>query len=360
MNELFLYIHIPFCVSKCNYCSFYSITKKNYDEYILCLKKYIHHYSKVYKDYKVKTVYFGGGTPSIIGSKNLNSLLNEILKSFDVLSDAEITLEANPETVDNNFFKDILNGGFNRLSIGVQSLNDAELKSIGRIHDSKTAKNAVLNAFEIGFDNISVDLIFALPNQNEASFLNTLSELILLPIKHISCYNLQIEENTKLYNEEKNFNFLNENEQFDLYIKTVDFLKENGFDQYEISNFAKAGYISKHNYAYWQRKNYLGIGPSACSMIDNVRYSFENDINKFINKDDFSFDNEIKLSESDIKFEKIMLGLRSSIGVPLSDIKDTRYLNKLISEKMGKIKSNRFYLTKKGYFLSNSIICDLT
>ena len=254
-----LYIHIPFCAVKCAYCDFYSLNYNSslVSKYVETLCKRIKNIDKVFD-----TVYFGGGTPSLIGAENIN----KILGCVNFREDAEITVEVNPKSYKSNFFKKIYEGGVNRISIGAQSANDNELKLLTRKHNFDDVKRTVSDAKEAGFENISLDIMIGIEQQNISSLENTLSKCIELKPTHISCYMLKIEENTGFYN--LKLNLPSEEEVSNMYLFLCDYLEKEGYNQYEISNFSRENRESKHNLLYWECEDYIGLGPAAHSFIE--------------------------------------------------------------------------------------------
>lgn len=351
-----LYIHIPFCKQKCSYCSFYSLTNADKNEYVTALLRYIEHYGKTIKK-TVGTLYFGGGTPSLLSPKQLENIITAIKTHFTLAPNAEITLEGNPDSLSKEFLQAAKKLGVNRLSIGVQSFVDSELKAISRVHDSKTAISAIQTAKNCGFDNISCDFIFGLPHQTKESLLYSLDTAIELGIPHISCYNLQLEQGTPLF--ESGVKVPDEQAQEAMYYAACERLCNAGYLHYEISNFSKPSMHSRHNSAYWDGTEYLGLGPAAHSMLGGVRYGFDADIFKFINKEDFEFN--ISEAIDDPLFEKIMLGLRTSRGVPLDNFKYSQdYIKRLCDGGFGVVTDGVLRLTDRGFYLSNTIISDIT
>ncbi len=347
-----LYIHIPFCKRKCAYCSFYSISEYR-EEYtgalILCVKQY--------GGKTLKSIYIGGGTPSVMPPCDMQRIFAEIYKNFTVIDSAEITVEVNPESVNGEFLDTLKKCGVNRISMGIQSFNDKELDAIGRLHNANTAKTAVALCREYGFYNISCDLIFGLPYQTEKSLKESVDTLLSLDIPHISCYNLQLEEGTPIC--KMAHLVADEDTQAKMYYLVCDTLKDAGYFHYEISNFCKDGYRARHNSAYWDESDYLGLGPAAHTRLGDMRYSFDADIEKFIKKSEFSFDNSEKIT--DPLFEKIMLSLRTSDGLDLSYIKNSEnFIKNIIKEGFAEIKRGKLILTDKGFYLSNSIIAEIT
>ncbi|HPN39730.1 MAG TPA: radical SAM family heme chaperone HemW, partial [Melioribacteraceae bacterium] len=276
MKELACYIHIPFCKHKCIYCDFYSVINfKNIDQYFTSLLKEIDYYSeKLSSEYTIKTIFFGGGTPSILPSNKIKYIINKLKKKFFVDELAEITLEANPGTLTFNKLTKLKETGVNRLSIGVQSFNNNDLKYLTRIHTSKQAVEIINSAHKAGFNNISLDLIFNLPKQTKEYWLKNLDIATSLPINHISCYSLIVEPGTILNKQvlDGKIKINDDDIDADLYEITINYLKEKGFEQYEVSNFAKKRFQSLHNKFYWEYNEYLGLGPSAHSFINYKRW----------------------------------------------------------------------------------------
>ncbi len=348
-----LYIHIPFCKRKCSYCSFYSVSDDYKAEYTDAIIRCVKHYGGK----TLKSIYIGGGTPSVMLPAQIQKIFDEIYKNFTVIDSAEITVEVNPESVNREFLQTLKMCGVNRISMGVQSFNDKELFAISRLHDAKTAKNAVALCREHGFHNISCDLIFGLPYQTIDSLKASINTLVSLDVPHISCYNLQLEEGTPIC--KMSHLVANEDTQAKMYYLVCDTLKNAGYLHYEISNFCKEGYHARHNSAYWDESDYLGLGPAAHSRIGDTRYSFDADIKKFIQKSEFGFDNIEKIT--DPLFEKIMLSLRTSDGLDLKYLKNSDlFIKSLIKEGFAVLKDGKLILTDKGFYLSNSIIAELT
>lgn len=344
-----LYLHIPFCKSKCSYCSFYSVPSDYKAEYTDSLIRAI----KQYGGKRLKTVYFGGGTPSVLGASLFTRIMEAVRENFDICNDAEITVEANPDSLDNEFLQALESAGVNRLSLGIQSFNDDELKRIGRIHDAKTALDAIDRARNYGFENISCDLIFGLPQQSVRDFEENVKTLVKLNIPHISCYNLQVEKGTAIYG----VKVPDEEIQAQMYNALCNTLS--GYRHYEISNFCLDGFHSRHNSVYWTGEDYLGLGPSAHSKIGNTRAYFDSDIRAFTDKKSFDFDFTEEIQDE--LFEKIMLGLRTDSGIPTTLIKNSKnYIDSICKAGFAKIKNGRVILTDKGYYLSNTIISDIT
>lgn len=376
MNELGIYIHIPFCVSKCFYCDFNSYTDKSYiiEDYIKYLKKEIDLYSVELKDYKVKTIFIGGGTPSCIDSKFLCDIVNHIYKKFNLSTLIEFTIEANPKTLNKHKLNDYKNLGINRISLGLQSFNDKLLKRIGRIHTARDFLESYDLVRKFGFDNVNIDVMFNLPGQTIEDVIDTLEKVIKLKPEHISFYSLKIEEGTlfyKLYNESR-LNLPDEDIEREMYYKGIELLEDNNFIHYEISNFAKPGYECKHNLIYWNVKPYLGLGLSAHSNINSKRWSNFGDFKQYfkcLNEDSLPIEESEKIDKEMEMAEFMILGLRLIKGIKKSDFNNRFGLNvenvygrqlKSLEDK-GLIENKEEYikLTKKGIDLSNLVFVEL-
>ena len=348
-----LYIHIPFCKQKCAYCSFYSVSDDYKSEYTNAIIRCV----KQYGGKTLKSIYIGGGTPSVMPCEQIQKIFSEIYNNFTVIDDAEVTVEVNPESVSAEFLQTLKLCGVNRISMGVQSFCDNELTAIGRLHDSKTAKDAIALCREYGFDNISCDLIFGLPHQTPDSLKTSVDTLLALGVPHISCYNLQLEEGTPIC--KMAHLVASEDTQAKMYHLVCDTLKDAGYNHYEISNFCKDGFIARHNSAYWDGSDYLGLGPAAHSKLGNKRCFFEADIKAFIEKDSFEFDGCEEIT--DATFEKIMLSLRTSNGLDLNYVKNSDvFIKNIVNNGFATIENGKLILTDKGFYLSNSIIAEIT
>ncbi len=376
MNRLSIYVHIPFCDHKCIYCDFYSIlSAENEEKFIDSLKKEIEHYAGRYSNqYKVNTIYFGGGTPSLIDAKHIEAILNSIAQCFAVDGEAEITLEANPGTLSESKLKEYLRIGVTRISIGVQSFDEAELKFLTRIHDKQTAINTVEKAAKAGFQNINIDLIFNIPGQTKKKWKSNLKHAVSLPVNHISAYSLILERGTILNKMvlDGRVKISGADYDADLYNMTIDFLAANSFEQYEVSNFAKAGAYSIHNLAYWQHKEYLGFGTAAHSFIGDRRWWNFSSLKMYISAVNTSANaaaGSESLSEAELLDEYVMLNLRSR-GLNLAELElkyggrwisnNSKYINSLI-EKGFLAKSNNFIkFTKQGYSICDEILSKFT
>ena len=346
------YIHIPFCIRKCHYCSFLSgfdITKK--DIYINSLLKEI----KIrYKSDKLKTLYIGGGTPSLLEEKDIENILN----NFEFDNAPEITLEANPETVSKQKFSNLKKIGINRISLGIQTFNNDILKIIGRNHNEKNIYTAIEQIKTADFENISIDLIYGLPSQNIEIFKDDLIKAINLDIKHISTYGLKIEEESFFYKNPPK-NLPDEDMQADCFLYLCKILKENNFEHYEISNFAKSGFMSQHNLCYWKNQNYYGFGLNASGYEGTTRYKNTSYFERYI-KNPLEKEEEIILNKKLIQEEEIILALRLKEGIDINRLpkKYEKIYHKYKQNELLDITNNHLHLTEKGILLSNEIISE--
>jgi oxygen-independent coproporphyrinogen-3 oxidase len=369
-----IYIHIPFCESKCGYCDFYSITDL-YLEYrfLDSLEKEIAIRANEYSNSGTfDTIYLGGGTPSILSTKQIVRILNLLYNNFTITSDAEITIEVNPGTVDQSKLAEIKEAGINRISIGVQSFNKNELQFLDRIHSVNQSLKTIQYAKDSGFENISIDLIYALPSQSILNWEKTLNKTIELNPEHISAYNLTIEKGTPFFDLKKKdmIKPLTELKEKEFFNFTDLILTSAGYNHYEISNFGKGEENkSRHNYKYWQHNYYLGFGPSAHSFWNNQRWSNYKSVEKYIsslneNKKPVEFCE--KLSTKDLEFEYIFLSLRTFSGLNLIEFQNKfksdfidKYKSiflKLIDTDYSVIDETCFKLTKKGMVLCDEIL----
>lgn len=363
MKKLGVYIHVPFCKKKCNYCDFYSV--KWDDEWETKYTEAVINEIKSYKEmlgrkYIVDTVYFGGGTPTIIKPSNLTRILNSISIVADIDKNAEISMEANPNTLTDENLKQYRETGINRLSIGIQSLNDEILKKIGRIHNSKEALEAIDRAKKHGFENINADAMFNIPVQTTSDIEDTLTRIMERGVKHISFYSLKLENGTPLYSmEQKNLITMpDEDEERNMYYKGRIVMEKNNLFQYEISNFAVEGFSCRHNLKYWNQEEYIGIGPSAHSFINSIRYSNPSDLNLYCkNSIENNFNRIIQeeMNKEELMFEYIMLRLRLTEGLDANEFK--RKFNVDFNEKY---KEQIKYLTDNKLIENNESIVRLT
>jgi len=365
-----VYLHIPFCASKCAYCDFYSLagSDKLMGRYQDALEKHIRESQSALQRYYIDTVYFGGGTPSYFGARRLCDLFNVLKRSGRVLKTAEVTVEVNPDSVTRHDLKLLRAEGVNRLSVGVQSADDDLLKLIGRRHNFKQAQKAVADARAAGFDNISLDLIFGLPSQTRAEWADTLAKAIELRPTHLSCYGLKLEPGTPMARYADSPLLPSDDDQADLYLYTVETLERYGFAQYEISNFARRGCESRHNLKYWSLEDYMGFGPAAHSCVDGVRYSYIADLQGYISGvlgEKSIIDEYETVDRLDRAAEYLMLGLRRTRGISEAEYhsiypSDFDGIESLLSryEKQGWAKhvQDRWSFTSSGFLLSNQLI----
>lgn len=366
-EELGIYVHIPFCVQKCYYCDFVSFAGKEdlQEQYVEALKKEIVENKEKGNDKVVTTIYIGGGTPSYVDSKLIVSIVNTIKQNYQISNEVEMTIEVNPGTVTKEKLEDYKNAGMNRLSIGLQSADDKLLKEIGRIHTYEEFLNTYRLAREVGFSNINVDLMLALPNQTVGVLNESLKKVIDLNPEHISIYSLILEEGTvleKLVSKGERTLPYEETER-DMYWKTKEILEQNGYVHYEISNFAKPEKRSRHNLNCWNQKHYLGFGASAHSYYDKKRYSNTDDLKRYIEKQE-KIVHEVQTVEDEEK-EYMMLGLRKIDGVSIFEFKNKfvqnpiylfrKELDKLVKEDLIEIDIDNIKLTNKGIDLANLV-----
>ena len=372
MEETALYVHIPFCDHKCIYCDFYSIiTSDNIDNFLRSLKKEIEYYSHKYSSGRFfSSIFFGGGTPSLMHPDYIGNIISILKDNFFIAGNAEITMETNPGTVDKNKLEMFRKVGINRLSFGVQSFQNDELKFLTRIHDKETAIQAVNDANDIGFENINIDLIFNLPKQTKEKWKYNLETAVSLPLKHISAYSLILERGTILNKMVLDGKVTLRDNDYDaeLYEMTIDFLTASGFDQYEVSNFARPGFECRHNNAYWRYKEYLSFGPSAHSFADNKRWWNYSSLKHYISeieKNGLAQANFELLSNEQRFNEYVMLALRSK-GIDQTDFQKRFGVNWLENNKDNfksfvdgnfiEIKNDFIRFTKKGYAICDEIL----
>ena len=369
-----IYIHIPYCKQKCTYCNFhFRIAQNDKKEMLQSIKKEIKMRQTYLNNAKINSIYFGGGTPSILNKIEIKSLINTLYNNFKIDTDAEITLECNPDDLNKNKLLDLKEIGINRLSIGIQSFNDSDLKFMNRSHNSIQALNCIQIAKESGFKNITIDLIYGLPNQSNKNWEENLSQMLTLNIQHFSAYSLTVEPKTKLKNliEKKLIVPLDDEITVEHFNTLLEIASKNNFVHYEISNFGKAGSFSKHNTAYWENKHYLGVGPSAHSF-NGISRQWNVASNKQyierVNKDGLYFEVE-KLSNTQQYNEYIFTALRTIWGVNID------YINKQFGqealknfkkqvlkwENTGKINQQEgtYTLTKDGKLFADSVASDL-
>lgn len=372
-----LYIHIPFCVKKCNYCDFYSLgcpSKGNMERYINALCTHIKREAPLYKSRVFDTVFLGGGTPSVLPPELTKTLLTCLKSSLNISPNAEISVEVNPGTVTEEIARVYKENGVNRVSIGLQSVNDRELKMLGRIHTLSEFKESYRILRDMGIDNINIDIMYALPDQKTEDFIKTLDQVVEFKPEHISAYCLKIEENTPFYKMRDSLILPNEDEQYKMYLTMCEALEKSGYEQYEISNFSKKGHRCVHNLKYWLSKEYVAFGPSAHSYIDGVRYSYKDSINEYIEAVEGGslpikeLESASELTREEKMDEYVMLCMRLSDGVSIEEFEKrfgesfkNRYKKLEMYVKNGYVteKNGTFAFTPKGFFVSNYILSDI-
>jgi len=369
-----IYIHIPFCRQKCYYCDFYkTVNTSRISKFLDALKREIHERKNYINSIPVETIYLGGGTPSVLKAKELDEILNLIHKKFVVANDSEITLEANPDDLSEDYLKEIYRLGINRLSVGVQSFKDKYLQAMNRRHNSKQAINCVENAVNTGFSNISLDLIYGLPGLKNEDWKYNLDQVFQLPVQHLSAYHLTYHDGTAFYAwlKKGSLKQLDEDDSISQFEMLIEQTQNNGFEQYEISNFAKNKMYSKHNSAYWLGKKYLGLGPSSHSFNGSSRQWNISHVEGYVSafeQNKSYFEQEV-LTENDKFNEYILTRIRTIWGVSKQEIegnygedKASYFLNtvqKYLISKLVIQRSDVFTLSKKGMFVSDEIMTDL-
>ena len=374
-TPLGIYIHVPFCRSKCQYCDFYSVTTKEdrlLDGYLDAVCDHIKEAGALAPGYLVDTVYFGGGTPTFFGADGMAAILSVIRKSFDVANSAEVTFEANPDSVSDRLLRRLRSEGFNRVSLGIQCDDDEILKKIGRPHSYAQAVNAVSRIRKAGFKNLSVDLMYGLPGQSLEDWESTVTNVLSLAPEHISCYGLKVEEGTPLHEYREYCNLADDDTQADMYLSAIGILRNHGYRQYEISNFCRKGHVSRHNLKYWTGGEYLGFGPNASSDFAGRRFTIIRDLQGYI--DGIRSGGQVLQEVQEVPNreragEYLMMRLRLSSGLDPKEYEQRFLLPFAPMEKaMFRFKEHglaqktfdgRWHLTPEGFLVSNSIISDL-
>ncbi len=369
--RLGIYIHIPFCASKCGYCDFYSLAgcDNMMPEYHKALLAHIAESASGIKNYEVDSVYFGGGTPSYYGAERIGEIFDLLKRNGNVRLDAEVTVECNPDSMNTDMLKELRRDGVNRLSIGVQATNDDLLKLIGRRHSFRQAVDAYAEARRLGFDNISLDLIYGLPSQTKSDWAETLAKIVELHPEHISCYGLKLEEGTPVHKEYYGSPILpDEDEQADMYSYAAEMLQRYGYRQYEISNFCAPGFESRHNLKYWNLDDYMGFGPGAHSCVGNLRYSFVRDLRKYISRVTHNVsivDTCEEVSPLERAVEYLMLAMRTNRGISEEDYRVRcqcnwqpviRTLRAFAEKGWAEETDGRWHFTVPGFLISNTLI----
>ena len=369
-SALGIYIHIPFCIRKCNYCDFCSFSDTDgelmrvyVNELIRRIESFFVQYGKRY----VNTVYFGGGTPTLMSAESFERIFCALRSSFEILDDCEITVECNPASIDENGLRRLRAIGINRLSIGLQSADDRELALLGRLHTFGDFCNTFSEARKAGFDNISIDLMYGIPEQTLKSFEETLKKTVALNPEHISAYGLKIEEGTAFYRDRDKLVLPDDDVCAELYMLCCEYLSKKGYSRYEISNFAKAGRESRHNLKYWQLDDYVGFGVAAHSCFDGERFGNSRDIKGFLQGKDILIERQ-RISDNDIVSEYVMLGLRLGKGIDTQeffalakkDFKEVYPMTDLYIKDGFMIEQDgRIAFTTKGFLVSNTILSQM-
>jgi len=374
-DPLGIYVHVPFCRSRCAYCDFCSQTDKSdklIDGYLDAVCEHIKEAGALAPNYKVDTIYFGGGTPSFLGADALATILTAIRRSFDVDNGAEITFEANPDSISDQLLRRLKAEGFNRVSLGIQSDDDAMLEKLGRPHNYAQAVNAYQRIRKAGFKNVSVDLIYGLPGQNQRQWLETVEHVLELMPEHISIYGLEVHENTPMAVYEHSGLLPDEDQFADMYIAAVKFLENRGFRQYEISNFARKGLYSRHNMKYWTGGEYLGFGPSAASDFAGRRYKLVSDLRGYIQGIKVGGEVMEEMEEIPLReraSEYIMTRLRTTAGINAQEYEKLfllpfQPLEEILEQNEGynltqRNRNGSWRLTPRGFMVSFQIMSDL-
>ena len=371
VKPLGLYIHIPFCKSKCIYCDFYSLPRAEdrMDRYVSALCRQLAEIAQRTTAHTVDSVYLGGGTPSYLGEKRLRHILKTVKKHYHLSRDAEITLEANPDSAgDWRALRSLRRAGMNRLSLGVQSADDGLLRTLGRPHTFAQAEEAAAAARRARIRNLSLDLIYGLPGQNLAGWKDTLERAAALEPEHLSCYGLKVEEGTPLWDMQEKMDLPDDDAQADMYLWTVERLEALGYEQYEISNFARPGRASRHNMKYWTLCEYAGFGPGAHSDLGDVRYAYLRSLDTYCAGVEagvsvLESSEHIPPRERDIEY--VMLGLRLTQGISRQEF-ENRYrlpfapiqsvLERFRATGHAALAGERWRLTPEGFLVSNQII----
>ena len=367
-DKLGLYVHIPYCVQKCNYCDFCSIPNGRAEipeEYVNAICEEISSYKKADK-LTLDTVYFGGGTPSLLSSSQAERILFAIRETFEIREGSELTFEANPGTVTPEKAKDFKSLGFNRVSLGLQSIHENEMKKLGRIHNYNDFVFSFNSLRDAGFDNINVDLMYGIPYQTKDSFQKTLESVIAMAPDHISAYGLILEEGTPLYSERQSLELPTTDDECDMYDLCRGLLAKAGYEHYEISNYARAGKRSRHNLIYWNFDEYIGVGAAAHSFFRGIRSYNTDSVREYISSKGTAKGTG---GELDLPFEYAMLKLRLIDGFSLSEYKErfgmsftegkSDILFRFEREGLITLSDDRISLTERGFYLSNSILVEI-
>ena len=371
-QRLGIYIHIPFCASKCGYCDFYSLAgcEKQMPIFHKAILDHLMESSQSIRNYEVDSIYFGGGTPSYYGAERLLEIFDVLKLNGNVRVDTEVTVECNPDSMELKELRQLREEGVNRLSIGVQACNDELLRLIGRRHTWAQAQGAYLCARRAGFDNISIDLMSGLPSQTKRDWAESLAKIVELHPEHVSCYALKLEEGTPMFRDYGKSPLLpDDDDQADMYSYAAQMLERYGYRQYEISNFAAPGFESRHNLKYWRLDDYMGFGPGAHSSVGRLRYSFVKDLKKYaygISRKVSVIDEYEEIDTLERAVEYLMLGMRTNRGIEeqeyrvlcQSDWKPILRVLKAFREKGWAVEEDdgRWHFTVSGFLISNTLI----
>ena len=369
-NGVGLYVHIPFCVNKCAYCDFCSFPY----EKITDRSGYIESLCAEIRTYKnrgifVDSIFFGGGTPSLLSGSEFEKIAHTIYETFDVARGVEFTIEANPKTLKEENLKDYIACGVNRISLGLQTIHQNELKKLGRIHKFDDFLSIYRLVRDLGIKNVSVDLMYGLPDQTPESFCATLDKIIELEPEHVSVYGLIVEEGTFLSDHLSEYRLPSEDEECDMYYLASEKLKKKGYRHYEISNYAKDGFSCKHNLKYWRNREYIGVGVAAYSYFESRRFGNSRDYDQYVSDYSLAREYDEKVDFETERYEYAMLALRLNEGFSVEEYKNLfgidflegkeEFIKKLCDSGLLLIKNGRISLTEKGFYVSNSILSEL-
>lgn len=377
LNSRGIYIHIPFCRAKCGYCDFYSVPLTNTDwleQYTRGLAAEIEQRASFYDGRSIRTIYLGGGTPSLLTPTQIERILNKLDKLFPLDSNLEVTMEANPITIDQHYLHDCHQAGINRLSLGIQSFSDRELRLLGRLHLARDSEEAILAARAAGFSNINLDLIYGIPGQTTDDWIFNLDRAVQADPQHLSLYLLQLEPHTPMGRrvDQGQLSMLEDEQEYQLYQISRELLAQNGYQQYEISNFARPGRECQHNLLYWQSCEYLGLGAGAVSFIDRSRHQNTVHLDRYLvasadyPRGFWQGDILEEMDERQRWVDAVILGLRTTQGINLADFQsrfgvDLRQeygelINELLAGGFINIKDGYLHLTPSAYFISNQVL----
>ena len=365
-----LYLHTPFCVRKCNYCDFASFKEADCfwrEKYIDILCHEIELFAN--KGISIDTIFFGGGTPSLLTVGEFSKIVDKIRETFVILPNTEFTIEANPKTLTEEKLTAFMSLGVNRLSIGLQSIHENEQKILGRIHNYDDFLSTYHMARRLGIKNINVDLMYGIPEQTMESFGKTLESVIALEPEHLSLYGLILEEGTPLYNARETIAFPDEDDECEMYYLATDIMRKSGYLHYEISNYAKEGYYSRHNLKYWHADEYIGVGLGAHSYYSGVRYGNSGDIGEYLSGDYAKYDMGEIIDTESLAYEYVMLHLRLAEGFDLTEYHERfgvdfcqgreEILSMMERNGLLTLENNRISLTERGFYVSNNILTEL-